>query len=374
MKIIVLSSHTSSLFWFRIDMMKSFHQKGYDVVAAGPDEEKVWKEKFEEQKIKYVQIQVSRNGLNPLSDMKTFFCLNRLLKQEKPDKIFVYQAKTIVYGCLAAKVNHIQEVYPMVAGLGSVFRGFGIKNALAKIVMQMLYRLAFACSEKVFFQNQDDRNELLNLRLLKESQTVMINGSGVNLDNFKPVPLPSTPTFLYIGRLIRDKGIMEYLDACKDIKLQYPQVRCLLVGPFDSNPSALKPEELQPYINNKIVEYYGEQSDVRSYIAQCSTYVLPSYHEGTPKTVLESMAMGRAVLTSDAPGCRETVVDGKNGFLIPVKDVSALVEKMKFLILHQDLNAQMGKASYNIAVDKYDVRKVNDCIMKTMKLLNEPCI
>lgn len=349
-------------------MMKSFHHKGYDVVAAGSDEEKVWKEKFEEQNIKYVQIQVSRNGLNPLKDMKTYFCLNRLLKQEKPDKIFVYQAKTIAYGCLAAKRNQIKEVYPMVAGLGSIFRGTGVKNTLTKMVMQTLYRLAFACSEKVFFQNQDDRDELVKHRLLEKSKTVLINGSGVNLERFKPEPLPSIPTFLYIGRLIRDKGIMEYLEACGQIKNLYPEVRCLLVGPFDSNPSALKPEELQIYIDNKVVEYFGEQSDVRPYIAQCSTYVLPSYHEGTPKTVLESMAMGRAIITSDAPGCRETVVEGKNGFLIPVRNVSALVEKMKYLILHQDLNAQMGKASYDIAVDKYDVRKVNECIMKTMKL------
>lgn len=368
MKILVLSSHTPSLFWFRIDMMKSFLNAGYEVVAAGPDEEKDWMERFREQEIRYVQIQVSRNGLNPFNDLKTYRCLNQLLKREKPDKIFVYQAKTIAYGCLAAKSNHITEVYPMVAGLGSIFRGTGLKNMLAKLVMKTLYKLAFACSEKVFFQNGDDKQELVNMGLLKESQVVMLNGSGVNLDKFKPVPLPSNPTFLYIGRLIRDKGIMEYLEACEEIKLLFPQVRCLLVGPFDSNPSALKPEELQSYIDNKVVEYYGEQSDVRPYIAQCSTYVLPSYHEGTPKTVLESMAMGRAILTSDAPGCRETVIDGKNGFLIPVKDVSTLVEKMKFLILHQDLNTQMGKVSYDIVVDKYDVRKVNDCIIKTMKL------
>ncbi|WP_459189449.1 glycosyltransferase family 4 protein [Parabacteroides sp. APC149_11_2_Y6] len=369
MKILVLSSHTFSLFWFRIDMMKSFIRLGHDVIAAGPDDESLWRAKFESMNIKYVQIEVSRNGLNPLNDIKTFLCLNRLLKQEKPDKVFAYQAKTIVYGCLAAKKNKIKEVYPMVAGLGSIFRGTGVKNTLTKIVMQTLYQLAFACSENVFFQNKDDRNELVQHRLLDESKTVLINGSGVNLEKFKPSSLPAIPTFLYIGRLIRDKGIMEYLDACKQIKIHYPDVRCLLVGPFDSNPSALKPEELQPYIDKNIIEYYGEQSDVRPYIVQCSTYVLPSYHEGTPKTVLESMAMGRAILTSDAPGCRETVIDGKNGFLIPVKDVSTLVQKMKFMILHQDLNAQMGKASYEIAVDKYDVKKVNHCIMKTMRLI-----
>ena len=159
---------------------------------------------------------------------------------------------------------------------------------------------------------------------------MVIHGSGVNLEKFVPTEMPEIPTFLYIGRLIKDKGVGEYLEACQKIKRLYgKKVRCLLVGPFDSNPSALKPEELQPLINSGVLEYFGEQSDVRPYISQCSIYVLPSYHEGTPKTVLENMAMGRAIITTDAPGCRETVVNGENGYLVEVKNEDAEVDRMQ---------------------------------------------
>ena len=162
---------------------------------------------------------------------------------------------------------------------------------------------------------------------------------------------------------------MEYLEACRIVKSQYPKIRCLLVGPYDSNPSALKPEELKPYIDNGIIEYFGEQSDVRPFIAQCSSYVLPSYHEGTPKTVLEAMAMGRSIITSDAPGCRETVIDGYNGYLVEVGDIHAIVDKMKYLISNPNLCKKIGGASLEIAKEKYDVRKVNQVILQTMGLI-----
>ena len=236
--------------------------------------------------------------------------------------------------------------------------------------MKTEYRLACNASKKVFFQNNDDKNEFINNGLIQDDKIVIINGSGVNLEKFRPEPLPDTPAFLFIGRLIKDKGVMEYLEACKRIKAEYPKVRCLLVGPYDSNPSALQPEELQPYIDEGITEYFGEQSDVRPYLKQCSTYVLPSYHEGTPKTVLEAMATGRSIITSDAPGCRETVTDKYNGFLVPVKDIDTLVEKMKSLIDDQETNKIMSERSLRLAKEKYDVNLVNKKIMETMKLCN----
>ena len=368
MKILVLSSSTITLLIHRIDMMKSFVAKGYEVIAAGPDNSVIWSEKFAVEGIKYKQIYVSRTGLNPFKDIRTLISLYQLIKEIKPNKIFVYLAKTISYGCLAARLNHITDIYPLIAGLGSVFRGHGIKNKFAKTIMKILYKKAFSFSKKVFFQNKDDRDELIKYKLLSLDKTILINGSGVNLDKFKPCPLPKQPTFLCIGRLIKDKGIVEYLKACKIIKSQFPNICCLLVGPFDTNPTALKQKELQPYIDAGVVKYFGTQSDVRPFIAQCSTFVLPSYHEGTPKTVLESMAMGRAIITSDAPGCRETIIDGKNGFLIPTKNVNALVDKMAYLIMHPDITKSMGRLSYKIAVEKYDVNKVNATIMETMKL------
>ncbi len=366
MKVAVLSSHTPSLFWFRMDMMKEFNNKGHTVIALGADPEAAWKDKFRKNNIDYRQLHVERNGVNPFKDLKTFVELYKFMKKEKPDKIFTYQAKTVVYGSMAARLNGIREVYPLIAGLGSIFLGTGFKNKMVKTIMKTEFWAACKCSEKVFFQNNDDKNDFEKNGLVKRDKTVVINGSGVNLEKFQPVPFPAEPAFLFIGRLIKDKGILEYLEACKAVKSKYPEVCCLLVGPYDSNPSALQPEELQPFIDNDIVKYFGEQSDVRPFIAQCSTYVLPSYHEGTPKTVLEAMAMGRPIITSNAPGCKETVTDGVNGYLVPVKDIQKLTEKMLYLVENPHIGVVMGKKSLQIAQRKYDVRSVNSDIMKVM--------
>lgn len=366
-KALLLSSHTPSLFWFRVDLMKDMQAEGYEVYAAGQMPESEWAERFKGIGVAYKQISVSRNGLNPMGDMATLKDIKRLLREIKPDKIFVFQAKTVAYGCMAAHSLGITEVYTLIAGLGSIYLGHGLKNKLVKTVMSALYKQAFRKSKKVFFQNNDDKQTMLDEGLLKEDKIVMIHGSGVNVESFVPTEMPAIPTFLYIGRLIRDKGVGEYLDACKMIKAEYGEkVRCLLVGPYDSNPSALKSEELQPLVDAGIVEYFGEQRDVRPYISQCSIYVLPSYHEGTPKTVLESMAMGRAIITTDAPGCKETVVDGVNGYLTEVKNAADVAEKMRQLIEHPEIVAAMGKKSREMACDIFDVKKVNDTILRTM--------
>lgn len=349
--------------------MREMQQEGYEVFAAGQMPEAEWVERFSEIGVRYKHIKVSRNGLNPLGDLVTLKDIKRLLKEIKPDKIFVFQAKTVAYGCRAAASLGITEVYTLIAGLGSVYLGHGLKNKLVKFVMSALYKQAFKRSKNVFFQNNDDKQTMLDEGLLKEDKVVMIHGSGVNVEKFVPTELPAMPTFLYIGRLIRDKGVEEYLEACQIIKAEYgDKVRCLLVGPYDSNPSALKPEELQPLVDKGIVEYFGEQRDVRPFINQCSIYVLPSYHEGTPKTVLESMAMGRAIITSNAPGCKETVVDGVNGYLTEVKNAKDVAAKMKVLIEDPALVALMGVKSRAMAVDIFDVKKVNDTILRTMEI------
>ncbi|MCA1021058.1 glycosyltransferase family 4 protein [Halobacillus litoralis] len=366
MKIAVLSSHTSSLFWFRMDMMKDFIKKGHTVIALGSEPESEWKKVFEEYNIDYRQVYVERNSMNPLKDLKTLRSLINFMKMERPDRVFTYQAKTVVYGSVAAKINGISEVYSLIAGLGSIFRGEGIKNKLVKAIMKFEYWTACKCSKKVFFQNNDDKNEFIRNGLITDEKTVIINGSGVDLEKFKPTQFPEKPSFLFIGRLIKDKGVMEYLKACKDIKENYPHVRFLLVGPFDSNPSALKPDELKPYIEDGFIEYYGEQSDVRPFISQSTSYILPSYHEGTPKTVLEAMAMGRSIITTDAPGCRETVVDGLNGYLVKIKDTKGLANKMEYLVANPEINKKMGQKSAEVAREKYDVKIVNQTIMQIM--------
>ena len=367
MKALLLSSHTPSLFWFRVELMQEMQAAGYEVYAAAQMPEAEWAKRFTEIGVTYRQIKVSRNGLNPFDDFATYLSIRALLKELRPDKIFVFQAKTIAYGCMAAASLGISEVYTLLAGLGSIYLGHGLKNKIVKLIMSALYKQAFSKSRKVFFQNHDDKQTMLDEGLLSADKVVMIHGSGVNVEKFTPTALPKKPTFLYIGRLIKDKGIGEYLAASVKIKHLFKEkVRCLLVGPYDSNPSALKPSELKPLVEQGIIEYFGEQADVRPFISECSIYVLPSYHEGTPKTVIEAMAMGRAIITTDVPGCRETVIDGCNGYLVTCKDADAVVDQMKYLIEHQEIVEEMGAESRRMACEIFDVRKVNDIILRTM--------
>lgn len=366
MKIAVLSSFTTSLFWFRVDMMQSFQRAGYEVLAVGDGDEAEWADRFAGLGIRYRQIPVQRNGTNPISDLKTMKALNRLLKEEKPDKIFAYQAKTVIYGGIAARLNGIREFYPLIAGVGSVFLGDSPKQKLIRSVLVAEYRLGMAKAPKVFFQNRDDLKVFTDHGILPEHKAVMIHGSGVNVEKFTATSLPQEPGFLCISRLIRDKGVVEYLEAARKLHQRRSGVKCVLVGPFDTNPSAIKPEELQPYIDDGSVEYVGEQKDVQPYLRACTAYVLPSYHEGTPKTVLEAMACGRPAITTDAPGCRETVTDGVNGFLVPVKDVDAIVDAMERILDEPENTAAMAKAARQMAEDVFDVHKVNLKIRQTM--------
>ena len=366
MKIAVLSSFTTSLFWFRLDMMQSFRKAGHEVLAVGEGAEAEWSPKFADLGIRYRQIPVQRNGTNPVRNLKTLAALHKLLNEEKPDKIFAYQAKTVIYGGIAASMNGIREFYPMIAGVGSVFLGNSAKQKLVRSILVAEYKLGMRHAPRVFFQNRDDLKVFTDHGIIQEHKAVMLHGSGVNVEKFTPSPLPEQPGFLCISRLIRDKGVMEYLEAARKLRTRRPEARCVLVGPFDTNPSAIKPEELQSYIDDGSVEYVGEQKDVQPYLRSCTAYVLPSYHEGTPKTVLEAMACGRPTITTDAPGCRETVADGVNGYLVPVKNVDAIVEAMEKMLDDPEKTAAMAAQARHICEDRYDVRKVNLAIRQTM--------
>lgn len=364
--IIVLTSYTPSLFWYRIDMMQEFIRKGYKVYAAGDQPEDEWGEKFKAFGINYKQIFIQRNGINPFHDMKTIREIINLYSQLKPEKVFTYQAKSTIYGGIAARIVGLKEVFPMIGGVGSIFLSDTIKSKLLRMVIVSEYKIALKNVPAVFFQNTDDEKTFRRNGIITDQNIVRIHGSGVNIKRFSVMPLPSKVAFLLTARLIKDKGIYEYLDACMKLKSIYRDIRCLLVGPFDTNPTAIQKKEVQPYIEKGMIEYFGNQDDVRPYLEQCSVFVLPSYREGTPKAVLEAMACGRAILTTDTTGCRETVKDGKNGYLVPVKDSYALFEKMKYLVENPEIIFKMAIESRHMAEEIFDVDLVNKTICQTM--------
>lgn len=343
---------------------------GHEVVLLGEDAPEIWRRELSEMGgVKYRQYFVSRNGLNPLDDVRTRRELRRLIAEIQPDKSFIFTAKAISYAPAVLKRLGFDDFYILVAGLGSVFRGEGLKARLVSVVLSALYRRSFGMSRRVIFQNHDDRDFMVNRGLVNKIKTAVVNGSGVPLEDFPLSPLPEKPSFVFVGRLLRDKGIVEYLSVCRRIKQEYgDSVRLMLVGDVDSNPTSITKDYLQAYVDRGDVEFFGWQKDVRPYLRQASVFVLPSHHEGTPRCVLEAMSMGRAIITTDAPGCRETTKDGKNGYLIPVSDEKRLYDAMIDCIEHPETVALMGKRSREIAEQKYDVNIVNDSMLKIMGL------
>ena len=271
---------------------------------------------------------------------------------------------------IASKIARVQKIYSIITGLGYGFLGRGFKGNLVQVVVKALYRLGLKYNNKVFFQNPDDLELFVRLKIVKKrDRAVLINGSGVDTNYFSIKPLTYPVSFLMISRLIGDKGVREYVEAAGIVKKKYPDVIFRLAGWIDVNPSAVSKDELDLWIESGVIDFLGRLDDVRPAIEKATVYVLPSYREGTPRTVLEAMSMGRPIITTDAPGCRETVIDGVNGLLVNIKDVDGLVSAMEKLICDPSMVDIMGMSSHKIALDKYDVDKVNQVILKSMELV-----
>lgn len=367
MKVMFITAATFTIPWFREDMLREFAGRADDVVVLGNEDDPKWMPYFKELGVRYRVYPVSRNGLNPIADFDTYHALKRILAEEHPDKVLSNFVKANVYGCIAAHRLGVDDIFVMMGGLGSVFHGSGFKSRIARLVVKVEYAASLKYAKKIFFQNDEDSQLLVKLGLVKPEQVVRIHGSGVNLEHFSQQPLPEKPSFVFIGRLVRGKGVMEYLEAARMVKRQYPEVVFNLVGPYDTNPSALKPEDIKPYIEDGTVVYHGEQKDVRPYLTAASCFVLPSYYgEGTPKSGLEALATGRPVIAADAVGCREIVEEGNNGFLVIPRNPGVIADVMGQLIKKPELVESMGIASRKLAESKYDVRKINSSICSTM--------
>lgn len=367
MKVIVVSPKNRTVYNFRGDLIQEIIERGHEVLVTGPNRIDV--DKIEALGAKFVEIPMEKNGLNPMSDLKYKDALYQLFKQEKPDVVFGYTSKPVIYGSMAAKKAGVKHIVPMVTGAGYAFTAQTTKAKLIKAVMSFLYKKAFKCADIAIFQNNDDLKQFTESKLVKKEKCRIVNGSGVNMEKFSPAPYPERMTFFMLSRVMYSKGIREYLEACTIIKEKYPQVRCMLLGACEDIQDSIKKEDLQSYIDKGIIEHFGETDRVADYYKQCSVYVLPSYREGTPRTVLEAMAMGRAIITTDAPGCRETVLDGKTGFMVPVQDGKAVAEKMEQFINNPSLIEEMGKQSYEYCKEKFDVLRVNEEMRKHLNIV-----
>lgn len=355
----IFASYAPSLINFRGPMIRALLDAGHRVTLMAPD--------FGEQSCATlsgwgahcIEVPLQRTGLNPLRDLQSCAALVKILRRERPDHLITYTAKPNIWGGIAARIAGVRSA-AMVTGLGFAFTDVqGWKKRLLRLLSVRLFQLSTNGNDVVVFQNPDDPVDFIAAKALRDPSKVrLINGSGVDLTHYARAPLPDAPIFLMIARLLGNKGVREYAEAAQRVRTTHPEARFILVGGIDEGSDAVTNSEVEKWIVGGI-EYKGALSDIRPVMAECSVYVLPSYREGTPRSVLEAMAMGRPILTSDAPGCRETTVDGENGFLVPVRDVDALCDKIRWMIERPEERARMGQASYDMVCEKYDVARVN---------------
>ncbi|WP_370231041.1 glycosyltransferase family 4 protein [Marinobacter nauticus] len=367
---LLIASFPDSLIKFRGPLLRALVAKGLDVHVAAPDLADVpdIRTELEALGITLHEIGLKRTGTNPVADLATVAELCRLMRRIRADYVLGYTIKPVIYGSLAAWLAGVPKRFSLVTGLGYAFTGEASgKRGLLRKLIQRLYRFGLSRSRKVFFQNPDDEALFRQLKLLPaDIPSCVVNGSGVDVADYALAPLPEKPSFLLIARLLGDKGVREYAQAARKVKARYPDAVFRLVGWIDDNPDAISQQELDGWVNTGTVEFLGKLADVRPAIADCNVYVLPSYREGTPRTVLEAMAMGRPVITTDAPGCRETVTDGDNGFLVPVQAVDELAAAMVRFLENPELVAGMGERSRLVAERKYDVHRVNEFMLAEM--------
>lgn len=372
-KLLVVASFGESLVNFRGQLLEAFLDAGLEVHAAAPDLDQgnPFREILESKGINVHTIPMQRTGMNPIADLKALTSLRSLMQRIKPDVFLGYTVKPVVYGTLAARLAGVPVRFALITGLGYAFTGEASgKRAVVQKIVRGLYRAALSQATKVFFQNPDDELLFRQTGILPvRVPSMVISGSGIDTRHFASTTLPKgAPRFLLIARLLGDKGIREYAEAARIVKSNHPSAHFALVGWADDNPEAIAKSELDDWVAEGTIQFLGKLDDVRTAITDASVYVLPSYREGTPRTVLEAMAMGRPIITTDAPGCRETVKDGENGYLVPVRSVDALASAMEKFILDPRLVTQMGECSRALAESKYDVHKVNASMLQAMEL------
>lgn len=367
MKFILLSPKNRTAYNFRGDFIKELVSKGYEVVVTGPDHTDV--EKIEALGARFAVIPLDKNGTSIFGDLRYCRLLTSFLRAEKPDAVMGYTVKPVVYGSIAAKRAGVQNVTALITGAGYTFISTSPKARILGMIVRRLYRIGLGKADHVIFQNRDDMQEFCQRKLVDPGKCSFVNGSGINLDDYRTVPLPENPAFFMLSRLLKSKGVREYLEAAERVKEKYPSIQFYLLGNYENSmQDAVEKEYVEGFIRRGLVRRFSETGDVRPFYRMCSVYVLPSYREGTPRTVLEAMAMGRPIITTDTQGCRETVREGVNGFLVPARNSDSVAEKMIWFIEHPHQIAAMGAESRRYAEEKFDVNRINEEMLRIMQI------
>ncbi|MBI4706714.1 MAG: glycosyltransferase family 4 protein [Candidatus Omnitrophica bacterium] len=365
MKIAYFSHLDLNLYLFRLSWMKKLVENGYEVYVICP--RGIFFQKFSDYGIKTIEINIERGGLNIFAETQTIVRLYNICKREQFDIFHTFTIKPNIYGSIAGKLARIPNIISHITGLGYIYTENDLKANILRTLSSVLYFISFKFVKKIVFQNSDDLQTLK--KLFNNDKAIIIRGTGVNTDffssdkienlyvkNFKKelVGTENMIVITLIARLLANKGIKELIEAANHLIQKHKNIFFLIIGWIDKgNPAAITKDFICNAQKNPYMKFLGERNDIREILGITDIYCLPSYREGTPRTVLEAMAMEKPIITTDAPGCRSTVEDGVNGFLVPVKNSKVLAEAIERLIVNKDLRIKMGKASREKVVKEF---------------------
>ena len=370
-KVLIFGGTPFSLVNFRGDLIKAIHKNGHQVFGLSGSDREFDLSKLEELNLEFHGIFLSRSSINIFREFYTVFLVFLKIKMLKPDLILSYSIKPVIYGALCSKIIGIKNYYSLISGVGYIFTNQEKRrNKLIFYLTKFLYKIALKNSRAVFFQNYDDIKLFRELGMIASSSKVIkLNGSGVNLEKFKfSVNERKQIKFLMVSRLLKDKGVYEYLDAAEKVKAKYPQVKFALIGDIDENPSSITRAEVEKISKKGVVEHLRQSESIYESICESTVCVLPSYREGTPRFLLEALSVGRPVITTNTAGCKDTVKDGWNGYLIEVGSSEALKRAFIHCIENSENLKCFGVNSRKWAEKHFDVDLVNQKILKELNL------
>ena len=381
MKVIVLTADANTLIYHRGDLIRDFAGHGCRVVTSAAEDYPHVRAFVQSLGGRHEPIRMVRSRVNLMKDWITWMDMFRLFRREAPDALFAYTIKSVVYGCVVARLAGVPRVYALLPGLGFTFvKPETLKQAAVQWVSKALHRFALKRADVIFMQNRDDVQLFTEMQMLPAGVPVHVTaGSGVNLDEYPHVPLDGNADiaagrvrFVLVSRLLVSKGVRVFAEAARQIRQRFPLAEFHLVGPFDPNPNRVEETEVQQWVNEGTLTHHGMVRDVPALLKTMHVFCLPTwYREGVPHATLEALSTGRAVITTDSVGARECVRGTENGFLCPPRDVAAVVQAMTYFMENPDQIAIKGRASRRLAEEVFDVRLVNQIILSAMRLAPE---
>ena len=371
-RIMLIASASSSLKNFRGDFIKALINESYEVYAAAPEMDEKTYDFLTSIHAIPLEFQLQRSGLNPFKDLQAIKSLKQIIKKNNIDLVYPYTIKPVIYGSLAANSLNV-PVISLITGLGYTFSGMSFKAKLLQKISQLLYKKALKQNKLVVLQNKDDYELFIQKKILTKSQKYdIVSGSGVNLNKFKFREKESDGNkieFVFVARLIKEKGINLYIEAAKILKLKYPQAIFHIVGdPPQDSPSAIDNTILEHENKKGTIVHHGWINNVPELLSNCHVFVLPTfYREGIPRSILEALSIGMPIITTDSPGCKETILKDKNGILIEPRNLDSLIEAMEYFIQNPIKIKEMGINSRKYAEERFDVNIINSHLIKSIK-------